>query len=55
METINRTYHEEDPEYVEEVKQKQETTKKLLHSLLIQPELSNPGKSFMGLKFFRNS
>ena len=50
METINRIYHEEPPEYFEEVKQKQETTKKLLHALLIQPEAIESWKILYGIE-----
>ncbi|MHC1756200.1 MAG: hypothetical protein AB9861_12345 [Methanosarcina sp.] len=50
METINRIYHEEPPEYFEEVKQKQEITKKLLHALLIQPETIESWKILYGIE-----
>jgi hypothetical protein len=50
METTDRIYHEEPPEYFEEVKRKQETTKKLLHALLIQPETIESFKILYGIE-----
>lgn len=49
MKTTDRIHYEEDPEYVEEVKRKHETTKKFLHSLFIQPEIVTLWKNSYGI------
>ncbi|WP_148705383.1 hypothetical protein [Methanosarcina siciliae] len=55
METTNRLYHEEPSEYIEEVKQKQEATKKLLYALLIQPEIIASFKTSHGINIVPES
>lgn len=55
METTDRIYHEEDPEYVEEVKRKQEATKKLLYTLLVQPETISMWKTIYGISIVPES
>ncbi len=55
MKTADRIYHEEDPEYIEEAKRKQETTKKFLHLLLIQPEIVTLWKTSYGINIIPES
>lgn len=43
---INHIYHEEDPEYYEELKRKQEITKKYLHAVLTNPKTIEKWKYF---------
>ena len=43
---INQIYHEEDPEYYEEPKRKQEITKKYLHAILTNHETIKEWKHF---------
>ena len=50
MQTENQIYHEEDQENLESLRLKQEVTKKLLYSILIQPETIDSWKIRHGIE-----